>query len=187
MNFRALLLVLLSTQLLACADRIVKESALFKLEGRDYLYQKSKWTFSGRLAISDGEQSLSAAIVWGHDQHRDAIELSGAFGQGRTLIELTEGKMIVDNGDRRVQYSGQEDVLVSNLLGLAVPVSALKYWVRGLVLPEQGYVLIDKGFLQSQWQVKYLQMQFIGRDELPRKIKIDKGNARLKLVINQWQ
>jgi outer membrane biogenesis lipoprotein LolB len=59
--------------------------------------------------------------------------------------------------------------------------------VRGLVLPEQGYVLIDKGFLQSQWQVKYLQMQFIGRDELPRKIKIDKGKARVKLVINQWQ
>ncbi len=187
MSFRCIALLILSTQLFSCAQIAVKESDLFKLEGRDYLYQKTEWSFSGRLAISDQNQSLSASINWDHKDNKDVIELSGAFGQGRTLIELSQDKMIVDDGEQRLHYFGEVDALISQLLGVAVPFSALKFWVRGLVFPKKDYQLIEKGFLQSESTIKYLQMQAIGLDQLPRKIKIVNNQSTLKLVINRWQ
>lgn len=187
MNLRFIMLLLVSTYLFSCADLALKSKASFKLGERDYLYQKIAWSFVGRLVITDSQQSLSALINWKHDPHRDLIELAGMFGQGRTRIELSKGKMVVDNGDERLQYLGLENELVSTLLGVNTPISALKFWVRGLVLPAQDYTPIDTGFLQSGWRIKYPQMQFIGRDKLPRKIKMTSDNATLKLIINQWQ
>ncbi len=186
MSFRCIALLILSMQLFSCVETPVKESNVFNLEGRDYLYQKKEWSFSGRLAISDADQSLSASIDWEHHKNRDDIELSGAFGQGRTRIELMQGEMMVDDGKQRLYYYGEEDKLISELLGIKVPFSALKFWVRGLLAPKKDYQLIEKGFLQSQWMIKYLQMQVIGQDELPYKIKIENDKASLKLVINQW-
>lgn len=187
MNLRFIILLLLSNYLFSCADLALKKNTSFSLNGRDYLYQKIAWSFAGRLVIADSQQSLSASINWKHDLHYDVIELAGMFGQGRTRIELFKDKMIVDNGDERVQYLGTDNALVSDLLGISIPVSALKFWVRGLVLPTQDYTPIDTGFLQSGWRVKYPKMQLIGRDELPYKIKITNNEVTLKLITNQWQ
>ena len=188
MRFRCLVFLILSTQLFSCAETPVKENYVFKLEGRDYLYQKKEWSLNGRIAISDQEQSLSASIDWKHHKNRDEIELSGAFGQGRTRIELLPDEMMVDDGEQQKYYYGKQDELVSDLLGIQVPLSSLKFWVRGLLAPKKDYRIIEKGFLQSDWTIRYIQMQVIGQDKLPRKIRIEnaKAKASLKLVINQW-
>jgi outer membrane biogenesis lipoprotein LolB len=59
--------------------------------------------------------------------------------------------------------------------------------VRGLVSPEKPYVEIKNGFVQCEWQIKYLQMQKVGQDKLPRKIRVENKTVKLKLIVNQWQ
>lgn len=183
---RSIVFLLLISLLISCAETTVKSTVLFDLIGRDYLYDKNDWSLHGRLALSDKSNSLSASISWRHQRDRDEIELSGPFGQRHTVLLLTEDKMVTDDGDKQVQYHGNIDNLVSIHTGIAVPVSALKYWVLGLVKPNSEYVITENGFLQSGWKVKYSQMQFAGEDELPRKIKIEKEFAKLKLIINRW-
>ncbi|KAF3980901.1 MAG: outer membrane lipoprotein LolB [Methylococcales symbiont of Hymedesmia sp. n. MRB-2018] len=187
MIFRFVVLLLLATQLISCTSLAIKENKPFDLVGRDYLYQKTEWSFAGRLAISDAVQSLTATIHWVHHHNHDDIELSGIFGMGRTFIELSDGQMIVDDGEQKIKYLGKGDDSVAELLGVNVPIHALKFWVRGLTFPEKDYLGIKNGFLQNEWQVRYSQMQTIGQHELPRKIRVENKKVKLKLIVNQWQ
>lgn len=186
MSARFTVVILICAQLFACAVT-PKQAAVFAWQGRDYLYANQQWSFAGRLAIIDQRRALSASISWHHHNQQDVIELAGPLGQGRTRIELSNSKIIVDKGGERVHYLRDGDTLATQLLGVKVPVSALRFWVLGLVFPEQDFRIIEQGFWQAGWQVKYLQMQSIGGDELPRKINIENERVRLKLVIDRWQ
>ena len=176
----------MATLLVSCADVHVKPTIPFQLTARDYLYAKASWAFVGRMAVSDKNDSFSASITWKHQDSQDKLELSGPFGQGRTLIELTDEGVVIDNGDERMQYSGNADELVSRQVGVDIPVSALKYWVLGLVEPELEYDLLEKGFVQSGWNVSYQQMQRVGQTDMPRKIRVEQEGVKLKLIINHW-
>jgi outer membrane lipoprotein LolB len=71
-------------------------------------------------------------------------------------------------------------------LGVFVPVRALRYWVLGLTQPDSPFFEVGDGFVQSNWDVHYLQMQNLGKEWLPRKIGVEHGEAKLKLVVDQW-
>lgn len=176
--------------LVSCANIAVKPESPFQLQGRDYLYDKKQWFFSGRLAVSNEQESLSLSINWSHLNTEDKIELSGPFGQGRTLVRINENTVDIDYGDKQIQLIGNVDDLVSKNSGVQVPVSALKYWVLGLIKPGASFVVDEKGFFQLGWHVQYIQMQWIGNDKLPKKIKIERsgaGSEQLKLIVDGWE
>ena len=186
MIFKPIAFLILAALLVSCADVAVKSTRPFQLSGRDHLYAKSSWSFTGRMAVSDENDSFSASIAWKHQNRQDKLELAGLFGQGRTLIELTDDGVVIDYGDERLQYFGNADEVVSRQVGVDIPVSALKYWVLGLVQPKAEYEMLENGFIQSGWNVKYLQMQLVGPDDMPRKIRVEQDDVTLKLIINQW-
>ena len=185
-KYKSIVLLMLTALLVSCADAPVKPTSPFQLSGRDYLYAKASWSFAGRMAVSDNNDSFSASIAWEHRGRQDKLELAGLFGQGRTLIELTDNGVVIDNGDERLQYSGNADEVISRKVGVDIPVSALKYWVLGLVEPEADYNELGNGFVQSGWNVMYLQMQAVGGDDMPRKIRVEQDDVKLKLIINNW-
>ena len=105
---------------------------------------------------------------------------------GRTKINLSRGRVEINSaGDPDVLF-GNVDAIVSSRLGVKVPVSSLKYWVLGLVDPYADYMPQDSGFDQHGWKVRYLQMQLNGKENLPRKIRLEQGAAKVKLIVNQW-
>ena len=185
-KYKPVFLLILTTFLVSCADVPVKSTTPFQLSGRDHLYSKASWSFTGRMSITDENDSFSASIAWKHQDQQDELELAGLFGQGRTLVELTDDGVVIDNGDERIQYSGNVDELVSRQVGVDIPVSALKYWVLGLVEPEVEYGVLEKGFVQSGWNVSYQQMQVVGQNVMPRKIRVEQEDVKLKLIINHW-
>ena len=186
MIFKPIAVLILIALLVSCADVPVKSTSPFQLSERDYLYDTASWSFAGRMAVSDENDSFSASISWNHQNCQDKLELAGLFGQGRTLIELTDDGVVIDYGDERLQYFGNADELVSKQVGVDIPVTSLKYWVLGLVQPDVEYGMLENGFVQSGWNVRYLQMQVIGQNDMPRKIRVEQGDVKLKLIINQW-
>jgi outer membrane lipoprotein LolB len=185
-KYRSVVVLILAAMLVSCADVPVKSTRPFQLSGRDHLYSKAIWSFAGRIAITDENDSFSASIAWKHQDRQDKLELAGLFGQGRTLIELTDDGVVIDNGDERLQYSGNADELISRQVGVYIPVAALKYWVLGLVEPGVEYDVLEKGFVQSGWNVSYQQMQVVGQNVMPRKIRVEQEDVKLKLIINHW-
>jgi len=183
---RCFVIVMLSMVLFSCASVSEKQELAFQLDGRNELYEKSGWSFVGRIALLDSDSSFSAAISWVHEGENDEIELSGPFGQGRTIIWVTGSSVEIDNGDEHLQYFGDVDMLISRQLGVSVPVSALRYWLLGLVHPRMKYTEQAGGFVQSGWQVTYHAMQQEGKELLPRKLRIEQDKTKLKLVIGEW-
>lgn len=179
--------VLMAVFLLSsCASLPDKVEKPFDLQARAALYGKNDWSFSGRMSVTDEVNAVSASIEWLHHNKLENIKLSGPFGQGRARIILTDTAVEVEQAGESIRYLGDVDEIVSTQIGVQLPASSLKYWVLGLTEPNVDYVQSESGFMQHGWKVTYLEMQSSGGFELPRKIKIERGKARLKLIINQW-
>ena len=94
--------------------------------------------------------------------------------------------MTVNRGDEKPKQSTQVEEFIQKQLGVFVPVRALRFWVLGLINPASPYSEKGDGFRQSNWDVHYLQMQNVGTEWLPRKIGVEQGESKLKLIIDQW-
>ena len=170
----------------ACSDMPVKTDENYRITDKAHLYLLKKWAFQGRIALSDGKESWSANIIWTHTEGKDEIKLSGFLGQGAAVITVTDQMVIINRGGEKPKQSTQIEEFVQQQLGVFVPVKALRFWVLGLVNPATPYVEKGDGFMQSDWDVHYLQMQNLGEEWLPRKIGVEQGEAKLKLFIDQW-
>ncbi len=178
--------VIVMLQLVSCANMQEKPVSAFDLSARENLYSKTEWSFTGRIAIVDIDNSISADITWKHTQKKEKIILSGLFGMGKTRITLTPVQTEIESEGKRAIYYGDVNSVIYSRLGIQVPVTALKFWVLGLVDPGATYLKKEAGFEQYGWKITYLQMQFNAGYELPRKIRVEQGGAKIKLIVSQW-
>ncbi len=186
MNYNCVPVLILALILTACETVPEKKQQPFSLAEREALYDVKDWSFLGRFSLTDETNAVSATIEWGHQRQQDNIRLAGPFGQGRLDITLSDYEVEINADGQRKKLLGDVDELVSAELGVFVPVSSLKYWVLGLVAPAAVHTLLQDGFRQNGWEVRYGQMQMNKGYNMPRKMKIEKGPVRLKLIINQW-
>ena len=187
MSYASILLIVFAILLTGCAQQPIKQAGEYRLQAMQHLYAQTNWQFEGRLAVAAEHESFSASINWQRRQASDVIELVGPLGQGRVLITVTAMHVVVDDGDKRSVYLESADRVFAKYFGIAIPVQAFRYWLLGVVEPEQDYTEVEKGFIQHQWRVKYRQMQMHGDELLPRKINIEKEHTKIKLVIDQWK
>ncbi|MFK5948080.1 MAG: lipoprotein insertase outer membrane protein LolB [Methylococcales bacterium] len=178
--------VIVMLQLVSCANMQEKPVSAFDLSARENLYSKTEWSFTGRIVIFDKENSMSANLTWKHTEKKEKIILSGLFGMGKTRITLTPGQTEIESEGERAIYYGDANSVIYSRLGIQVPVTALKFWVLGLVDPDAIYLKKEAGFEQYGWKITYLQMKFIAGYELPRKIRVEQDGTKVKLIVSQW-
>ncbi|MGR9100665.1 MAG: lipoprotein insertase outer membrane protein LolB [Gammaproteobacteria bacterium] len=187
-NFLAnLLLVALFCAAQSCTTLPTHTTAEYSPAERLHLYLLETWSFQGRMAISSRTDSWSASIDWEHVAGVDKLRLAGPFGQGGVFVTIADNHISIDRGDGQIEFSDDPDALISRQLGLFVPVMALRYWVVGLVQPENRYERIDDGFLQSGWSVHYPQFVQAGDQLMPQKMRVEKDEISLKLVFDRWK
>lgn len=186
MKIRLVLILALALSVNACSFIQEKPVDGYRFAEMQHLQQQRNWYFEGRLAMVDEKDSISASISWRHQAGRDDIELTGPLAQGRVAISVAEDKVVIDDGDNRKEYGGTVDDVVTNQLGMDMPVNALKYWVLGVNDPQESYVEQDGGFVQQGWLVRFGEMQRVKKEILPKKMTAEKDKTRIKLVVDQW-
>ena len=184
-------LVLLS--LAACttpSPRPVVEGAAQQSAREARLALQPDWSFSGRVAVSDGGSAGNARIEWTqHGQDFD-IRLSAPItGQSWTLrqagaVVSLEG---LEGGARRGEDA---EGLLQQATGWRIPVTDMSAWVRGLRAGEAGLLEFSPDGLpsmleESGWSVEYRAWS---REPLPRPTKLfaRKGATSVRLVIDRW-
>lgn len=155
------------------------------------------WEFQGRVAVSKGRNGGSGRIDWSQQGDAYQVQLSapvtrqswrlhGDAGGGAGRLEGLEG------GPRE---GSDAHVLLLDATGWDIPVNQLPDWTRGLVLAgsdESGLQRDVDGrprrLQQAGWDVQYLEWYPAGegRQALPRRIEASSGDARVRLVIDQW-
>lgn len=186
MIYKLFIVIVIATILASCTSIPDKLDSSFDLGLREDLYRKDAWLFSGRMSVVDEKHAVSASIEWRHHNKKEEIKLSGPFSLGKVRVVLTETDVEIDSAGKQVNYAGNVDDVVSTELGVAVPVSVLKYWVLGVTDPDSQYMPMVDGFVQHGWRVRYIQMQNKGGYDLPKKIIIELRETRLKLIIDHW-
>lgn len=154
------------------------------------------WDLSGRIAVSNGSRGGSGRIDW--QQRAGGYTISLSAPVTRQSWQLSGN----DLGARLDGIAGgpREDADVEQLLlsatGWNIPVRALQNWVRGVGAPAHEYgpeSLVYAGGLpakleQAGWSIEYQEWQppASDRPQLPKRILARKGEASVKLVVDDW-
>jgi len=153
------------------------------------------WSFQGRAAISKGRNGGNGRVDWRQDGRDYRIQLSAPVtrqswvltGEGATGRARLEG---VEGGPR-----GGDDAeeLLFQATGWQIPVDGLPAWVRGLVDDGQAGVIRDGDgrpavLEQAGWRVEYQEWfpAQDGRPALPKRIEARSGDAKVRLLFDQW-
>jgi outer membrane lipoprotein LolB len=150
------------------------------------------WAFNGRVSLTRGETGWHAGLVWRERSGEYDLRVVGPLGQG--AFELSgdaAGVMLVD-ADSRTYTARDAEALVRHVTGWVLPVSGMHYWVRGLVAPgieaqvERDSSGLLSRLVQSGWAISYDRYQSIGDLVLPGRLRMERDDIAVRLVIDEW-
>jgi outer membrane lipoprotein LolB len=147
---------------------------------------------SGRLAVRDGERSLTASIRWYFDGVGDRLSLSGPLGLGAAEIERHPGGVVFRDG-RGERRAPDAQSLMIEALGFALPLDGLRYWVRGQPGPggrSEAVARDERGrlvaFAEDGWSVTIPVYSAHPLAALPRRLEVEARGLRVRLLIDAW-
>ncbi|WP_369976739.1 lipoprotein insertase outer membrane protein LolB [Xanthomonas bundabergensis] len=162
-----------------------------------WLAAHPNWSFQGRVAITKGRNGGSGRIDWAQQQRQYQIELSAPVTRQSWRLSGDSqggGRLEGLEGGPRAGEDAQQVLLEAT--GWEIPVNLLPDWVRGQVAvdagaPEQvGYDA--EGRLQTLrqmgWEIQFQEWYppSDGRPALPRRIEARNGDAKVRLLLDQW-
>lgn len=209
--FRAPLLALAVLSLAACGslgsrkapapEEVVEVSGQARqaeAERQAQLRAQPDWTFQGRVAVSKGRDGGNGRIDWQQQDRQYHIQLAAPVtrqswrlsGDSRQPGARLEG---LDGGPRA---GDDAQWLLLEATGWDIPVNQLPDWVRGLVAadaPAPERLGSDaegrpRTLHQLGWDIGFLDWYPAedGRPALPRRIEATRGDAKVRLIVDQW-
>ncbi|MFT6914079.1 MAG: outer membrane lipoprotein LolB [Motiliproteus sp.] len=193
---RGLIAALLCLSLFGCSSRpqLPQPEQSWEQHQRQLL-PLTQWQVLGKIRIQSADDDSSANLNWWQRQDHYRIYIAGPLGQGAVNIEGSEsdGITLDISGEGRYQADSPERLLYQQL-GWEVPISQMPYWIKGLPAPQGDYsTRLDtlnraQQLQQSGWTIDYLDYHNDLRPQLPRKIRLQRGDSlRLTLILKQWQ
>lgn len=187
----SLLLCLLAACTPAPVRPRVQGTESLQLARESMLAARSRWTFTGRVAVSSSGNAGNARIDWKQDGADYDIRLSAPItGQGWRLRRV--GPEIRLEGLEGGTRTGTDaEALLQTATGWRIPVSAMAAWVRGtratgatadLEFDPAG---LPATMMQSGWSVEYRGWTEAGLP-LPTRVFASQPGASVRLVIERW-
>lgn len=168
-----------------------------QIQREQALVQSPAWSLTGRVAVSNHGKGGSGRIEWGQNGPQYLITLSAPVTrQGWKLAGDANAARLegLEGGPR----SGPDPRLVLlAATGWDIPVVALADWVRGARAPALSPARIEYGtdglprtIEQDGWLIEYRwspdAVATPGQPHLPNRIDASRGDARVKLIVDQW-
>jgi len=189
------LLVAVLLALAACAPVRVRETpaAASAQQAREaQLKTRASWTLTAHIGVSNGKDGGSGDLVW--TQRGDRYDFTvHAPVTGRTWKLSGDARGATLEGvDPQPDRDSDPERLLRERLGWDVPLANLSAWVRGLRAAGAANVEYDAQNLpalieQAGWKVEYRDWLENSDPPLPRKLFASRGNARVRVVIENWK
>lgn len=160
------------------------------------LGQLANWQAHGRIAVKSDDGGGQGKLHWYQTNAQARIQLSGPFGVGAYELAWDSDSLVVSTkaGEVTAAYAGPlaaEQFLVDQL-GWSFPAISIRYWILGIVDPQftsarqfdrDGWLI---GIEQNDWSIAYDGFLLHQDQWLPHKIVMQNDNARVKLIVDQW-
>lgn len=153
-----------------------------------YLVKHTNWAFNGRLAYSHEGKGGSAQIQWQQKGSVSDLRISAPLALGSVHIRFDADTAQMFDASGRELRSGKPDELLAQLLQIPMPAGDLASGVRAFwpESPEQTASAALGAVTLADWSWSYTNW----REEpvrLPGKIEIQRGQTRLRIIIDQWR
>ena len=159
------------------------------MAGREaVLADQTAWGFTGRVAYSQAGKGGSARIDWRQVGPVSEIRLSGPLAAGSVRLHVEDGRTQVFDAADNVLAEGEADAVFGQWLSAPLPaadlVSGLRaYWPGS---PERTAEALSGVAHVSGWDWRY-DAWWPGPAALPKQLEVRAGEARLRVVIEQWR
>jgi outer membrane lipoprotein LolB len=154
-----------------------------------------EWSLSGRIAVSNGNQGGSGRIDWRQAGERYTVSLSAPITRQSWRLSGDPGGARLEGVEGGPRESPDVEAMLYETTGWDIPVRALADWVRGVgaAPAEFGEARVVYGaggrparLEQSGWVIDYTQWQDAGQPVLPTRLVATRGQAKVRLVVDQW-
>ncbi|MFO1371956.1 MAG: lipoprotein insertase outer membrane protein LolB [Candidatus Competibacteraceae bacterium] len=150
------------------------------------------WRAGGRIGVINAQDGWHASFQWTQQGPNYRIDLIGPLGQGRVSVQGDVREVRVQTQDGQNWTAANPDELLEQTLGIRLPVSGLRYWIRGL--PEPGPTPVLQSDAQGRltrleqhgWSIEYPAYTQVAAFELPARIIAQRQDLSVKLIIEQW-
>ena len=185
----ALLIMLLS----GCATTKYQAINVNELESaKPSLSELDNWQINAKLGVRTTTDAQSIRILWQQQGEEYQLRLNGPLGFGTAFIVGDSDLAEIQKGGQLITASPQQ--LTKQLTGIPLPISALSWWVKGLVSPNHTTATSIQrtqtgqleSFQQAEWQISILSYSQTGAYWTPKKIAGRQGELSFKLVISDW-
>ncbi|HHO60097.1 MAG TPA: outer membrane lipoprotein LolB [Thiotrichales bacterium] len=155
----------------------------------------NSWELRGRLGVQTAETGGSMDLNWRQDGDEYVIRLLAPMGRGSYLISGNMQSAIIRMPDGKRRVVENTASLFQSVLGVELPVSALRDWVRGVPAASLSLDSIswdEHGLLhvveQAGWHVE-MNNNLGVKVKLPHKIHLtreDQPELDIRLALRQW-
>ena len=193
-----LLAILLAAILSGCASKppLMPLGAAAEARWRahiDAVLAQPEWIMLGRAAIRSGQQGWSATLHW--QQHADnfAIRVLGPLGQGAAWLRGDAGGVTLQTAERETLRAVDAESLLYSQFGWEVPVSGLRYWLRGVPDPALAFTAHwdEQTRLtelhQAGWTIRFQRYVRIDGLDVPDKLSLENPRFSVRVVVQDWQ
>lgn len=159
------------------------------------VHSQRDWGFAGRIAVSNGRDGGNGRLDWQQGGAGFSARLSAPVTrQGWELTsDFASGQSRLDGLSGGPRSGPDARDLVQQATGWDLPVATLGDWVRGVVSGQVDVVARDSAgrplrAVQDGWEVQFGQWYPAEgvRPALPRRIDAVNGQARVRLLVDQW-
>lgn len=150
------------------------------------------WRINGKIAVQSAKDSGSASVNWVQHQRSYTISLQGPLGSHAMNLTGQPGHVTMKTSDGKSYSANSPEQLLAKQWGFNLPVSNMRYWVRGLQVPgipaQTHYDKFNRLTSMSQqgWNIQYLSYSNNGGVDLPQKMSITSPALKVKIVIYSW-
>ena len=152
------------------------------------------WQLNGRVSLTRGEEGWHASLHWQDQADGYFLKIAGPLGQGGFQLSGDSLGVVLVDADGNTFAARDADTLLQQVAGWQLPVTGLRYWIRGLPAPAAGAAQErhdESGQLdqltQSGWIIKYDRYQLVNGISLPGKLQLLHDDVSVRIVVDKWE
>ncbi|TCU98480.1 outer membrane lipoprotein LolB [Paracandidimonas soli] len=140
---------------------------------------------TGRFSLtaeSPGRQSeaVQGGFAWRDDGRSLRFDLSNPMGSVLARVRVEPGAAILERSNGEREYAEDPDALAASVLGEAIPVSGLRYWLQGRAGTGEG-ASQPESLREKGWEIQLSRYDELG----PRLLRLSRqdGGRRVQMRI----
>lgn len=151
------------------------------------------WQAEGKLAVAQRKKGGNASFVWQQQGEFYQIKIFGPFGAKSAYIIGGPNHVELKEANGNVSTAKSPEALLYKVVGWQVPISGLRYWLRGIPVPNtrSGKQFNEQGLLatlkQQGWHIEYQDYSHNNFAPLPSKVVLSSDHVKVKMIVNNWK